>query len=283
MATFNSASILIDKFVEELDRAYAKTFGGDDPEQATTIRAAGNMAMEIIANSDSLYHNVEHSVMVTLVGQEILHGKHLMEGGVTTSDWTHFIVSLLCHDIGYVRNVCVGDKPGYAVIDQSGKTVKIPDGATDAYLTPYHVDRGQLFVLERFKNHPCIDAKILAANISNTQFPVPDENVKQDAGEYPRLVQAADLIGQLADPDYLRKLPALFHEFKETGANKAIGCETPEDLRDSYPNFFWNFVSPYISRGLFYLKATREGREWLASLYSHVFAQEHDASLKREA
>ena len=59
--------------------------------------------MEIIANSDAPYHNAEHTMMVTLVGQEILRGKHIREGGVTPRDWLHFISSLLCHDIGYVR------------------------------------------------------------------------------------------------------------------------------------------------------------------------------------
>ena len=275
MATFNSASILIDEFIDELERAYIRMFGGDEPECATTIRAVGNMAMEIIANSDALYHDVEHSVMVTLVGQEMLHGKHLLEGNVSTRDWTHYIVSLLCHDIGYVRSICQGDEPGKAVIDRAGNTIDLPDDITDAYLTSYHVERGQLFVTWRFRDHPIIDPHIIAANISSTKFPVPDENEKLNVGEYPDLVRAADLVGQLADPDYLRKLPALFQEFKETGANKAMGYDTPEDLRESYPNFYWNMVSPYLTKGLTYLKATREGRQWLASLYSHIFVQEH--------
>ncbi|HBB33823.1 MAG TPA: metal-dependent phosphohydrolase, partial [Cyanobacteria bacterium UBA9273] len=56
--------------------------------------------------SDALYHNVEHTILVTLVGQEILRGKHIRDGGVSCEDWLHFIISLLCHDIGYVKGVC---------------------------------------------------------------------------------------------------------------------------------------------------------------------------------
>jgi hypothetical protein len=52
-------------------------------------------------------------------------------------------------------------------------------------------------------------------------------------------VRAADLIGQLADPHYLRKLPALFYEFLETGTAARLGYNTPGDLRDGYPAFFW--------------------------------------------
>ena len=43
-------------------------------------RGRGHMALESIANSDALYHDVEHTIMVTLVGQEMLKGKHLREG-----------------------------------------------------------------------------------------------------------------------------------------------------------------------------------------------------------
>src|SRR5215469_12457381 len=67
--------------------------------------------------STRLYNNSKSSMSrstgcSTLVGQEILRGKHISEGGVTPRDWLHFIISLLCHDIGYVRGVCRGDGNG---------------------------------------------------------------------------------------------------------------------------------------------------------------------------
>jgi hypothetical protein len=58
--------------------------------------------LENIGNSDALYHNVEHTILVTLVGQEILRGKHIREGSISCEDWMHTMISLLCHDIGYV-------------------------------------------------------------------------------------------------------------------------------------------------------------------------------------
>jgi len=93
------------------------------------------------------------------------------------------------------------------------------------------------------------------------------------------LVRAADLIGQMADPDYLRKLAALFYEFEETGANREVGCDSPEDLRRNYPDFFWKTVNRHIQPAIGYLEATREGRQWVASLYSHVFSEQHRAAL----
>ena len=62
------------------------------------------------------------------------------------------------------------------------------------------------------------------------------------------LVAAADLIGQLADPSYYRKIPALYYEFKETGANIKLGYHVPMDVKKSYPSFFYNYVQPKISK-----------------------------------
>ena len=281
MATFDSKAILIDFLLNRLESTYKRVYGGYKPQYADSIRGAGITAMEIIANTDALYHNAEHSLMVTLVGQEILRGKFLRDGSVSANDWMHFIVSLLCHDIGYVRGICPGDRPGVAVIDDHGGTVDIPPGATDAFLTPYHVERGKMFVRWRFHDHHAIEPEVIVANIEHTRFPVPSEDDTRDVISYPALVRAADLIGQLADPDYVRKLAALFLEFEETGASEQMGYGSLDDLREGYPNFFWKMVSQHIAGALDYLRVTRDGRQWEASLYSHVFSEEHRQELGR--
>jgi hypothetical protein len=144
----------------------------------------------------------------------------------------------------------------------------------------YHIDRGKLFVQERFRGHPVIDADVISVNIERTRFPVPDDTDHQGTADYPGLVRAADLIGQLADPQHLRKFPALFHEFEETGTNARLGFKTPDDLRRDYPTFYWKVVNRYIQDGLRYLHATLEGGEWIAHLYAHIFAVESHESLQ---
>lgn len=233
------------------------------------------MSLEIIANSDALYHTMEHTMMVTLVGQEILRGKLLKEGSVSSQDWVQFIISLLCHDIGYVRGICQGDNQHQAVIDDKGNTIVIPEEATDVFLAPYHIERGKLFVQTRFGNNSLIDADVITTNIENTRFPVPLSSDKKDGKSYAGLVRAADLIGQLADPDYIRKLPALFYEFTEIGADKTMGYQSFDDLKVNYPDFFWAMVSPHIPDAIAYLQITREGRLWIAGLYNHIFSEEH--------
>lgn len=272
---FNSTELLIDAFVQRLQQAYEQTYGILEPAYAGIIAWAGRMALENIANSDALYHTVDHTIMVTLVGQEILKGKHLREGRVSPSDWLHFTISLLCHDIGYVRGVCRDDHPGSYTTGVDGAMLTLPPGATDASLTPYHVDRGKLFVRERFGGHAIIDAESIAANIELTRFPVPADTDYQGTADYPGLVRAADLMGQLADPHHLRKLPALFYEFEENGTNAKLRYKTPDDLRNDYPSFYWNVVNRYIQDGLRHLRVTQEGKQWIANLYAHVFAVEH--------
>lgn len=273
---FNPTELLIDAFVERLQQDYRRTYGVLEPSYPGIIAWAGRMALENIANSDALYHDVEHTLMVTLVGQEILKGKHLREGGVSPHDWLHFMLSLLCHDIGYVRGVCRDDRPGVYTTGRDGQTVTLPPGASDASLTPYHVDRGKRFVRERFGGVAIIDAEVIAANLERTRFPVPHDSDHQGTDDYPGLLRAADLIGQLASPNHMRKFPALFYEFEETGVNAALGYKNPGDLRAGYPTFFWQVVTPYIQDGLRHLRITQAGKQWIANLHAHVFAVEHD-------
>lgn len=275
---FNATQLLIDHFVSQLREGYTRTYGGWKPDYADILSWAGNMALENIANSDALYHNVEHTILVTLVGQEILRGKHIREGGVSCEDWLHYIISLLCHDIGYIKGVCRQDREaeGLYATGINGTMAKLPPGASDASLTPYHVDRGKLFISERFGGHKLIDAEVIKSNIELTRFPVPKDEDHQDTAHYPGLVRAADLIGQLSDPRYLKKVGALYYEFEETGVNKGLGYRHPGDLRQNYAKFFWNVVYVYIKDALYYLELTQQGKQIIANLYSNVFVIEHE-------
>lgn len=275
---FSATNLLINRLVRELKAGYHRTFGGWKAEYAEIIAWATGMALENIANSDALYHNVEHTVFVTLVGQEILRGKHIKEGGTTPEDWLHFHISLLCHDIGYVKGVCRPDLPleNLYATGVGDEMIRLPVGASDASLAPYHVDRGKLFVRERFGGHKLIDASVLMANIELTRFPVPADEDHKATDNYPGLVRAADLIGQLSDPRYLQKIPALFYEFEEIGTNAQLGYASPGDLRANYPRFYWNAVYPFLPTALRYLNLTQSGKQAIANLYSNVFRIEHD-------
>jgi len=277
----NPTELVIDAFVEQLQTMYQRVYGLLEPGYPGIIGFIGRVALENIANSDAPYHDVNHTIMVTLVGQEILRGRHISRGGITPRDWLHFMVSLLCHDIGYVRGVCHGDGNGRFVMNTHGDTTELPPGATDAALTPYHVNRSKIFVRERFGKATLshIDTMVIEANIENTRFPVPQDEEHADTTDYPGLVRSADLIGQLADPNYLRKIPALFAEFSETGAAAKLGYKNAAELRSAYPMFFWKAVKPFIGDAISCLRVTQEGKQWLANLYAHIFTEEHRGAI----
>ena len=272
---FNPTNLIIDDFVARLKTGYMKVYSNLEPDFPGVIEFVGRMALENIANSDAPYHDVNHTVMVTLVGQEIIRGRHLRHGGVPPREWLHFIISLLCHDIGYVRNVCEADSDGAYYAGPGGETTNLRPGSTDAALTPYHVERGKQFVRERFAGNKIIDSEAICQNIEHTRFPVPDQGDYKKTDSFPGLVRAADLIGQLADPNHTRKIAALFAEFEETGTNKRLGFKTAADLRADYPTFYWKAVYPFIQDGLRFLGLTQDGKQWIANLYAGVFTEEH--------
>ncbi len=272
---FNPTSIVIDAFLDELVSYYVNMFASNDEDIQIIVSNAKN-ALEIISNSDAPYHDTTHTIMVTLVGMEILRGKSMMDGSVSNDDWIHFVISLLNHDIGYARGICRADRSGRYAINTEMETITPPVGATDAFLTPYHVDRGKLYITERFENVERIDSAVLRANIERTRFPVPNKEDHKANDDMPGLIRAADLIGQLADPHYFRKISSLFAEFKETGQAARMGYTNAADLQSGYPRFFWKVVVPYISEGVRFLRRTQEGQAWVANLYANVFTEEHE-------
>jgi hypothetical protein len=278
----NWHELTIDMFVEQLRTVYQRTYGDISSDFGNIVIWCGRLVLENIANSDALYHNVEHTIMVSLAGQAIIEGKHLREGGVTPRNWMHYMIAVLCHDIGYVKGVCKNDTRDKFATGVGDELVSIPPGGTDVALTPFHVNRSMLFVRERFGTSLLqnmtkhLDAELIANYIEMTRFPSPPDEKYKDTKGLGGLVRAADFIGQLGDPEYFRKSPALFYEFQELGVNERLGYKAPNDLRKNYASFYWNSVSPYIQDALLYLRLTEDGKQWIANMHSHVFDAEHD-------
>ena len=245
---------------------------------AELIPFAARLTLECIGNSDALYHNIEHSMLVTLAGHDILTGR-AMSRTTTADDYANFIVACLAHDIGYVRGIVQGDESNSFVADVTGRTIRLPRGSSDAALAPYHVDRSKLFVHERFDAVEEVDAPRIARAIEYTRFPYTASSNDDLVEEEGLLLRAADLIGQLGDPNYMRKSNALFCEFEEIGLNKTLGYDTPADIVYKYPQFYWTNVAPQIQTAIRYLNVTSSGRQWIANLYSNVFRAEREMNL----
>jgi hypothetical protein len=255
-----------------------RRFGSTEAGLTELISWVSRLSLECIGNSDALYHTVEHTMLVTLVGYDIMKGRSLLMP-TTAADYAHVLVACLLHDIGYVRGVLKGDGPDGYVIDANGRRERLARGSSDAALTPHHVDRSKLFALDRLSHMDYIDAPRVARAIEFTRFPSAIDPAAQDAEEEGSLVRAADLIGQLGDPHYLRKANALYYEFEEVGMNKQLGYDSPADLTDLYPQFYYNSVAQHLHTAIRYLNVTSSGRQWIAGLYSNVFRAESELNL----
>ena len=270
----NPISIMADQLGDYLSNLYLQYFSHRRPEIASYLGGAARLVLERIGNSTALYHNIEHTMMVTLAGQQIIRGR-LLSQSVTPDDWLHYTCALLVHDIGFVRDVCDGDRDGNVVINERGDVFTPPRGSSDAILAPHHIERGKIYARERFGRSQMIDEERIIQAIEITRFPVPDGPVYADTESEAALVRAADLIGQLADPFYHRKINALYCEMAETGAAKEHNYKSAADLADKYPDFFRSHVAPYIQTALGYLELTTEGKQWIANLDSNLFQVEH--------
>lgn len=267
---FDAHRVLIDAFVSSARQAYRETYPDLNAELEAGLERAARTALTTLRSCDCPYHDLEHTLLVTDAGMEILRGRQLSRGDLSPSTWLQAVVALLFHDLGYLRGLLRDDRDGAYVADASGNRVNPPPGATDAYLMPYHVTRGRMFVMERFAGDPVIDGSMVGSYIEMTRFPVPDESFYQQVDSVGALVRAADLIGQMADPNYPMKQARLFAELKETGEAGRLGYHNSSELRAHFPTFFYTQVYPYLPVALDYLARTQEGEQWINNLVSHL-------------
>ena len=268
------AAMVAKRLSNFITKDFREIFGSKHDDDAERLGTLARATIECLGRSDALYHNLEHTVLVTLAGRDILRGRLMCER-IEPADYVHLIVACLLHDIGYVRGVLKDDGQSEFVIDAHGGKITLPRGASDAALTTYHVERSKLFAVERLSKSPIIDTARIEAAIEATRFPVPAVRAAGASELEPRLVQGADLIGQLGDPLYPRKANALFHEFEEVGTNRQLGYSSPADLIEKYPSFYWNSIEMHLSETNNYLSLTASGRQWIANLHHHVMCAEH--------
>src|SRR6267154_2749968 len=77
-------------------------FGSSNADLSELLPYAARLALDCIGNSDALYHNVEHSMLVTLAGHDILIGRMLLRP-TTAGDYANFILACLVDDVGHLR------------------------------------------------------------------------------------------------------------------------------------------------------------------------------------
>lgn len=197
---------------------------------------------------DAHYHDFEHTLQGTLCLARLLRGRHLAgaEPRITARWFELALLAVLLHDTGYLKKRS----------DHVG---------TGAKFTLVHVARSAEFAAELLAPRG-----FSAAELAAIQHMIRCTGVNADLDAIPFASETertlgfalatADLLGQMAAPDYVDKLGILFEEFIEAARNRPPGAAAPKpfnsaaDLRAQTPAFWEKYVMPKVRKdflGLF--------------------------------
>ena len=183
--------------------------------------------------SNTKYHNLEHTCAVTLATARLIHGLHLQRQSFTARIIQISIIGALFHDTGLIQT------------DEENE-------GTGAQYTICHEDRS-IVLMEKhlsdkgFSAEDILDCShiITCTKLSLSLDEIPFRS--DEAMIMGKVLGSADLIAQMADRNYLEKLPLLFLEFKEAGME---GFETPLELFQNTEEFYHSVVSTRLTEGL---------------------------------
>ena len=205
---------------------------------------------------DAKYHDLEHTLQGTLAFARLLKG---YKGANSKPELTQRafelgLLAILLHDTGYLKNR--GDA-----------------GGTGAKYTLVHVSRSAEFAQRLLSEKGFQPQEIRAVqNMIRCTGVNADLQSIPFTGDLERQVGyalgTADLLGQMAAPDYIEKLETLYQEFEESSqySGKAAGAggfSSADDLRSKTPVFWEKYVLPKIEtdfRGLYRFLADETGR-----------------------
>src|SRR5215831_15880416 len=101
-AMFTVPELAAEALGDFLGNYMRRRFGAGHDRLVEMVPSIARIAIECIGNSDALYHNVEHTMLVTLAGHDITRGRAL-HTHMLAEDYATVIIACLTHDIGYVR------------------------------------------------------------------------------------------------------------------------------------------------------------------------------------
>ncbi len=183
--------------------------------------------------SNTKYHDLEHTCAVTLATARLMHGIHVQNQTFSSRVIQLGLIGALFHDTGLIQ------------------TVEENDG-TGAQYTIGHEDRS-IALMERYLSDKGFSAEdILDCShiIRCTKLSLPLNEIpfrSEETKTMGKVLGSADLIAQMADRNYLKKLPLLFLEFKEAGM---AGFETPLELFENTEEFYHSVARTRLAEEL---------------------------------
>jgi hypothetical protein len=171
--------------------------------------------------SNTKYHNLEHTCSTALAAARLMHGLHV-QGQVFAQRLVQLcLIGALFHDTGLIQ------------------TEEEVEG-TGARHTIGHEDRS-IALMGKYlaeKDYSQEDIRDCSHIIKCTELFFPMEKIpfaSEEVRTMGKIVGTADLVAQMADRNYQEKLPLLFMEFQEAGAQ---GFETPLELFSKTEEFY---------------------------------------------
>jgi hypothetical protein len=191
---------------------------------------------------DALYHDFEHTLQGTVCLAQLLHGRHEAKAlpALSQKGFELGLLAILFHDTGYLKK-------------------KEDVEGTGAKYTATHVNRSAVFAGKFLPRKGWSEADVAAIQsmIRCTGVNVDLKAIPFDDSEE-RMVGLAlgtgDLLGQMAAPDYVEKLPVLYEEFAEAarfvGANASRVCPfaSAEDMMEKTPAFWDGYVRTKLEK-----------------------------------
>jgi hypothetical protein len=191
---------------------------------------------------DATYHDFEHTLQGALCLARLLGARQCarIDPLLTRRTFELALVAVLLHDTGYLKK---RDDPT----------------GTGAKYTATHVRRGADFAADFLAKRGFEPAEIRAVqnmilctgfNAALAQIPFRDE-AERIAGY---ALGTADLVGQMAAPDYVDKLTALYAEFAESSRympearHPAAMFSSADELRVKTPAFWTDYVRPKLDK-----------------------------------
>ena len=191
---------------------------------------------------DARYHDLEHTLQGTLCLVRLLLGRQRAHGqpALSQSMFETCLVAMLFHDTGYLKKHS----------DTEG---------TGAKYTAVHVTRSAHFAREFLHQHgfpaeqtTAVQHMISCTGVHTDLDRIPFSGEEERCAGY--ALGTADLLGQMAAPDYVEKLDVLYLEFAEAArfspewGSRFANFKSAEDLIQNTPAFWQNYVLPHLQR-----------------------------------
>ncbi len=170
---------------------------------------------------DTGYHDLRHTEECLLEMARLIHGTSLNGHSFSEKDVNLGLISAIMHDTGYIQST-----------DETA--------SSGAKHTVIHIDRSIRFMRRYLAQRGFIDKDIKFCEncLKCTGINVKINNIKFHSYENEvigKILGIADLIGQMANPFYLEKLPSLFKEYQEAGITM---YDNEFDLLEKTPGFW---------------------------------------------